>query len=273
MNLAICSLASGSSGNSYVIYSKRGALLIDAGISARRICQSLERLGIGPDALNAVLLTHEHSDHTRGLAALAKKTGAVLYASAETLKVLGSDFGFDARPIGRTDAIEIADMEVRSFAVSHDAADPVGYSVSSGGRCVSVISDTGIITEEIFEVMKRSNILVLETNHDESILRVGRYPYFLKQRILSDKGHLSNACAARALASALCEEREEREEGGGNGIGRRQVLLAHLSKENNFPEMALTTMENILEAEGFAFGKEVTVEVLPRSEISPVYSV
>ena len=270
MNLAICSLASGSSGNSYVIYSKRGALLIDAGISARRICQSLERLGISPDALNAVLLTHEHSDHTRGLAALAKKTGAVLYASAETLKALGTDLGFDARPIGRADAIEIADMEVRSFAVSHDAVDPMGYSVSSGGSCVSVISDTGIITEEIYEVIKRSNILVLETNHDESILRVGRYPYFLKQRILSDKGHLSNACAARALASALCEEREE---GGRNGISRRQVLLAHLSKENNFPEMALTTMENILEAEGFAFGKELTVEVLPRNEISPVYSV
>lgn len=267
MNLAICSLASGSSGNSYVIYSEGGCLLIDAGISAKQICEGLTKLGLSAQELDAVLVTHEHSDHIKGLAVLAKKTDACLYATSATLERIGGDVPFEKRSIEAGDCFMVADMEVRSFAVSHDAADPVGYSVSCSGCVVSVVTDTGVINGRILETMAESDILVLESNHDESILRVGSYPWFLKQRILGDKGHLSNDSAAKALAAVLKRERNE------GRLGKRQVLLAHLSKENNFPEMALATMENILEEEGVAAGSDIRVEVLPRTQISPVYSV
>ena len=266
MNLSICSLASGSSGNSYVIYSEGGALLIDAGISARQICQGLSGLGIEPSSLDAVLVTHEHSDHIKGLPVLAKKTGACLYGTQKTLERIDDKSIFTRHPIEAGESFTIADMEVRSFRVSHDAADPVGYSVTCRGSCISVVTDTGVVTPEIPDIMAKSDILVLESNHDESVLRVGSYPWFLKQRILGEKGHLSNDSAAKAVAGVL---RAEAEEGRRK---RRQILLAHLSRENNFPEMALMTMENILEEEGVQ-AAGITVEVLPRTEISPVYSL
>lgn len=267
MNLAICSLASGSSGNSYVIYSEGGCLLIDAGISARQICEGLSRLGLSAEKLDAVLVTHEHSDHIKGLTVLAKKTDACLYGTSATLECIGDGVLFKRHSIEAGDCFKIADMEVRSFAVSHDAADPVGYSVACSGSVISIVTDTGTVNGEILQTMAESDILVLESNHDESILRVGSYPWFLKQRILGDKGHLSNDSAAKALAVVLKREREE------GRLGKRQILLAHLSKENNFPEMALATMENILEEEEVAVGNDIRVEVLPRSQISPVYSV
>ncbi|MCQ2565441.1 MAG: MBL fold metallo-hydrolase [Clostridia bacterium] len=267
MNLALCSLASGSSGNSYVIYSDEGSLLIDAGISAKQICEGLSKLGLSAEDLNAVLVTHEHSDHIKGLAVLSKKTKACLYGTEATLECIGDEVLFQKHPIEAGESFMVADMEVRSFAVSHDAADPVGYSVSCSGSVISVVTDTGVVNGKILETMAESDILVLESNHDESILRVGRYPWFLKQRILGEKGHLSNDSAAKALAAVLKRERNE------GRLGKRQVLLAHLSKENNFPEMALATMENILEEEGVATGNDVRVEVLSRSQISPIYSV
>ena len=266
MNLAICSLSSGSSGNSYVIYSDKGALLIDAGISAKQICLGLDKLGIDPRRLDAVLVTHEHSDHIKGLPVLAKKTDACLYATSKTLECIEDKNEFTRHSIEAGDRFTIADMEVRSFAVSHDAADPVGYSVTCCGSCISVVTDTGVVTQDILEIMAKSDILVLESNHDESVLRVGSYPWFLKQRILGDKGHLSNDSAAKAIAGVLREEAKK------GCVKKRQLLLAHLSKENNFPEMALMTMENILEEEE-VHAADVKVEVLPRSEISPVYSV
>lgn len=266
MNLAICSLASGSSGNSYVIYSEGGALLIDAGISAKQICLGLDKLGLQAETLDAVLVTHEHSDHIKGLPVLSKKTDACLYATAGTIEGM-EETGFNTHPIEAGDVFTVADMKVRCFAVSHDAAEPVGYSVTCNGYCISIVTDTGVVNDEILRTMAASDVLVLESNHDESILRVGRYPWFLKQRILGEKGHLSNDSAAKSLALVLREERSS-----GN-LGKRQILLAHLSKENNFPEMALATMENILEEEGVPTGNDIKVDVLPRSQISPVYSV
>ena len=267
MNLAICSLASGSSGNSYVIFSDEGALLIDAGISAKQIAIRLESLGLCPGDIAAVLVTHEHADHTKGLAVLAKKHGLPVYATEGTACGLECRDGLDLHIIRAGEDLLLAGMDVHCFALSHDAAEPSGYSVSCQGKTVSVVTDTGIITPQIREAMAAADILVLESNHDENVLRVGKYPWFLKQRILGEKGHLSNDTAAQTLASVLKEQRR---------CGERltsQVLLAHLSSENNFPEMALTTMENILEQEGVIPGKNLRIEVLSRSEMSPVYRV
>lgn len=267
MNLAICSLASGSSGNCYVVYSEDGCILVDAGISAKQIREGLLKLGIGETDLKAVLVTHDHSDHVKGLGTLLKRTDAKIYANEKTFK------GIDA-PISEErwcgfetgSSFELAGMLVETFSVSHDTADPVGYSFSRGGKRISIVTDTGIVTPAVFGHIKSADILVLESNHDENILRMGRYPWFLKQRILGEKGHLSNEAAAFALAEALKQEKEA------GSVRDKMVLLAHLSKENNFPEMAMATMNNILEEKNL-LNRNLKIQILSRSDVSPIYFI
>ncbi len=264
MELAICSLASGSSGNSYLVRSEKTALLVDAGISSRQICLGLSELGLGAEDLSGVLITHEHSDHIKGVPTLLKRTDAALYATELTAGQIAAD---PSRVCTVTpgEVFDIGDIEVSCFSLSHDAADPVGYSFRNGGSTITVVTDTGCVTDEIMYFMQRADILVLESNHDVNMLRIGRYPWFLKQRILSDHGHLSNEAAAHALAELL------KAESAGGGLKQRQVLLAHLSRENNFPEMALATMENILQENGFTAGKETRIDILKRDEMSALY--
>lgn len=267
MDLAICSLASGSSGNCYLVRTPSAAVLVDAGISARQVKLRLEAMGLSLDDISAVLITHEHADHVKSLEALAKKTRAAICMSRGTYGALDFELDEDRLMLfSAGESFEIAGMDVRSFALSHDAAEPVSYSFGSGGRRLVIITDTGVVTEEIFEEAKDADILVLESNHDVNILRIGRYPWFLKQRIIGEKGHLSNDAAAEALADLLAEEKDA-------GLERdRIVLLAHLSKENNFPQMALTTVRNLLEERGLA-GRRTRIETLSRTETSPLYIV
>lgn len=263
-NLAICSLASGSSGNCYVVRTGNTVLLVDAGISYKQIRLGLEKLGIDSSDINGVLVTHEHSDHIKGLPTLIKQTGVKIYASSQTAELVSDDPDcvecFDPG-----ESFEIGDIRVSSFPVSHDAAQPVGYSLSSGEKNITLVTDTGIVTEEMKDYMQRSDILVLESNHDVNVLRMGPYPWFLKQRILSDHGHLSNEAAANALAELLKRESD------GGCPKERIVLLAHLSKENNFPEMAIATMENILQENGFVIGRDARVTALARTAMSPEF--
>ncbi len=267
MNLAICSLASGSSGNCYLVFSQQAAVLVDAGISARQTFSRTGTLGFGPDRIQAHLITHEHSDHIKGLAQLVKKTGAGIYASAGTIECFDEDLRSRSASLMPGDLLVIEDLEVECFRVSHDAADPVAYSFRSGGSKVCIITDTGYLSDDLLSRMEDADILVLESNHDENILRMGRYPWFLKKRILGEEGHLSNEAAAKGILHVLNAEKKA-------GISRRHtVLLAHLSKENNFPEMALTTVRNCLEQEGYYLGDRIRVEILPRDEQSPVYWV
>lgn len=263
MDLAICSLASGSSGNCYLIKSNRAAILVDAGISAKQIGLRLSALGMATEDICAVLITHEHSDHTKGISALSKIEGVNFYLNEKTLAGAGAlDLGESLRLFTTGESFEIEDINISSFHLSHDAADPSGFSFESGGKRISIVTDTGVVTEEIYENVKDSDILVLESNHDENILKMGRYPWFLKQRILSELGHLSNEAAADLLQK-ICR----------GSAKPRQILLAHLSAENNFPEMALATVNNILEAEGFPVGKDIKLSVLSRTEASPLYLV
>ncbi len=264
MDLSICSLASGSSGNCYAVASDSGLLLVDAGISARRITEGLKRNGFCTQ-VDGLLVTHEHSDHIKGIAVLAKKNVPV-YANEKTLKALwacGVETG-EVRVFETGSTFTAGGITVETFPVSHDCADPVGFAFCSGAKRAAIITDTGVVTDEIFRQMVLADILVLESNHDESVLRVGRYPWFLKQRILGERGHLSNDAAACALAEAVLESEPCHR--------NKQVLLAHLSKENNFPEMAAATMENVLRAHGIS-PRDVSVDILPRSEPGPVYEI
>lgn len=261
MGIRICSLASGSSGNCYVIWTNKTTLLVDAGISGRQIKERMSGLGLDLNDLSAVLITHEHSDHVKGLSALVK-FNTQIYASKKTLNEIDLEFEEElCRYIEEKDEFLIGDIKVQAFRTSHDAVDPLGFYFTSEGKSICLVTDTGCLNDEITNFMAASDIIVLESNHDENILKMGSYPWFLKQRILSDKGHLSNETSALALAKIVASENSEKV---------RLVLLAHLSKENNFPEMAKATMENILK-ENDCKMRSCIIRVLPRNEVSEIY--
>ena len=261
MSLRICSLASGSSGNCYVIWTEDTVLLVDAGISGKQIRERMQSIGKSCENVDAILITHEHSDHIKGLSALIKNNRRI-YASRKTLSATKLEFneGFCSY-INAGEDFSIGDIRVRAFRTSHDAIDPMGFIFASGGSAICIVTDTGCLNDEIKAFMKEAGIIVLESNHDENILKMGPYPWFLKQRILSDKGHLSNETSANALAEIIASESSEK---------KRLVLLAHLSKENNFPEMAEATMENILREKGCK-ANACILRVLPRNEVSEIY--
>ena len=268
MNLSICSLASGSSGNSYLVRSDSTALLVDAGISAKQIKERLGELGLEICDISGILITHEHSDHIKGLGALLKNNRIKIFANKETLFKAGIDpLESDTFKFESGDSFAVGDITVTSFSVSHDADNPVGYYFEKNGCKISIVTDTGMVTDSVIKAMSHADILVLESNHDENVLKMGRYPWFLKQRILGPKGHLSNEAASEALSEVLKDEKLS------GTLNPRMILLAHLSKENNFPEMAIMTMKNYLEEVGILLNREVTVEALPRSARSKSYFV
>ena len=264
MALTFCSFSSGSSGNCYLVKSDRTAILIDAGISGRRILDSLKRAEVGPGDVKAVLVTHEHSDHVKSLRVINKKLpGAVTYANIGTWECINGLVDEKRSIVFKTgEEFLIDDIKVKAFNILHDAAEPVGYTLSRGESKIGILTDTGRLSEEIYEEIKEADLLVLEANHDVEMLRVGRYPWFLKQRILGEKGHLSNVDAAGAICRLLA--------GGGKS---RRILLAHLSRENNFPEMAYQTVKNLLEENSCCIEKNVCINIIEREEMSALFTV
>lgn len=243
--MRVISIGSSSSGNSYIVQAGSKNLLIDVGLSATKILGALTQCGIEPEAVDAVLLTHEHIDHVRSVRAIARKCpNADFYASRGT--VAGCE-NFRYVPeqrleiLRRGDIIEFGDVRVRCYGLSHDANEPIGYSIIADGEQLTVVTDTGVVTEEIFSEMRAADILVMEANHEENILMYGDYPYSVKMRILSDHGHLSNVYAAEVLARLL-ENRGDRVP---------DIMLAHLSEKNNTPYQARLTIENILKECGY----------------------
>ena len=257
--LSLTTLASGSSGNCMLVSDGETHILIDAGISARRITKSLRELGVEPGRLSGILITHEHSDHICGLATLTKQFAVPVYASRGTGRQLCYRIAFledHLRPFTAGGDLAIGGLAVGTFPTPHDTAESVGYTVSAGGRKAAVVTDLGRVTEEVARGIRGANLLVAETNYDPDWLQSGPYPSYLKARIQGDWGHLSNQAGADLACSAV-----------ENGTGT--VILAHLSKENNTPARAYDTVRMAMEHRGIRPGVDVRLEVAPRSEAGP----
>ncbi|HIT31440.1 MAG TPA: MBL fold metallo-hydrolase [Candidatus Enterenecus stercoripullorum] len=256
--LKMATLASGSSGNCAVVSDGKVHILLDAGISARRILQGLRELGLEGGQLAGILLTHEHSDHVGGLAVLCRQLNVELYATPGTARQIcyrtaGLEDRF--RVFDPGEAFALGDLIVGSFATSHDCACPVGYVVTDGRRRLALCTDTGKVTAQAARAIRGSDLLIGEFNYDLDMLRAGSYPASLKERILGDQGHLSNEMGGKLAAWAVEQ-------------GTRRVVLAHLSKENNDPETARKAAHQAIEGVGARIGKDVSVSVAPRSENS-----
>ena len=273
MSLLFCSFSSGSSGNCYLVKTEKTAVLIDAGISASRIRNGLFRTDTSEESVKALFLTHEHHDHITGARVLLKKLAKTkVYASFGTMEgtirhdrnqklSFEKEINEDRRIGIDPDApISIDDMKISAFGTMHDSKEPFGYLVMSGKKSIAIITDTGYVTEEMIYNIADADVLVLEANHDMELLRSGSYPHYLKQRILSDHGHLSNNQTADVLLRVL-EYRKK----------KRVVLLAHLSGENNTPAIAERTVLSALAREGHYTGSDLYMGVLHRDEASLLY--
>ncbi|MGE5544675.1 MAG: MBL fold metallo-hydrolase [Bacillota bacterium] len=249
-------LASGSSGNAIFFELGHTRLLIDAGISARRIERGLASIGIKAGDLDAILITHEHTDHISGVEVLARKHHLPVYARPRTWNMLRFKDKLDRDCRWELpDSMGIGQVEVVPFPISHDAADPVGFCLYYHRSKYVVATDLGVVTPVVREAMAYADTVVLETNHDLDMLNSGPYPFYLKRRISSAVGHLSNSDAADLLT----------------GIPRKssmQVFLAHLSRQNNLPELAERTVSQRLQEHGCEVGYEVILHMTYPDQIS-----
>ena len=227
--MRLCSIASGSSGNCIYVGTDATHLLVDTGISGKRVEEGLKSLNLTGRDVDGILITHEHSDHISGLGVISRKYGIPIYATKGTLEAIASvKNGPDSslfHEIKEDVRFTIKDMTVYPMRISHDAAQPVAYKFGFGDKRIAVCTDIGIFNDYTVECLKGMDALLLEANHDVNMLQVGPYPYYLKQRILGDRGHLSNENAGRLLNRILTDK-------------TKSIVLGHLSQENNHPELA-----------------------------------
>ena len=265
--MRLCSIASGSSGNCIYVGSDATHLLVDVGISGKKIESGLNSLGLGGNDLDGILITHEHSDHISGLGVLARKYEIPIYATRGTItairrtKNLGNLDDDLFREIKEDSKFTIKDLTVNPMRISHDAAQPAAYRFSYGSQKVAVCTDLGIYNDYTVECLKGMDALLIEANHDVNMLQVGPYPYYLKQRILGDRGHLSNENSGRLLSRILHDRLQA-------------IVLGHLSKENNLPELAYEAVRmEITMGDNPYNANDFRLMVADRSEVSPVINI
>ena len=223
-------LGSGSKGNAVLIECGDTRVLVDAGFSARRLAERMRSIGVAPESVNALVLTHEHSDHVSGVEAAVKRWSWSVYGTQGTLAGLSHvPTGATAFQAGET--LVVGSITLETVRVSHDATDPVAYVASStcSGMRAAIVTDLGVVTEQVRAAVQHADVMVVESNHDEAMLRNGPYPYHLKRRIAGTHGHLSNVAAGRLVCEAAHR-------------GLQHVVLGHLSETNNTPEVALDSM-------------------------------
>ncbi len=251
MALSIAPLFSGSKGNCIYVGTENAGVLVDAGFSCVRIQTELKKAGLSMEQIRGIVVTHEHNDHIAGLGATSRKYNIPVYANAQTWEQIHAKAGeidrSNMRVIEEEDFF-IQDLCVQPFKISHDAARPFGYSISAGNKKVSIMTDLGKVTEHIYGVAEGSSIVLLESNHDVGMLQMGKYPYALKQRILSTKGHLSNEDAAVAAFRLAT-------------LGVKGILLGHISENNNFEKLAYQTVSGYLEQNGVKVGRHIALAV------------
>ncbi|WP_086347309.1 MBL fold metallo-hydrolase [Candidatus Enterococcus clewellii] len=243
-------LASGSTGNSLFIETKEKKILVDAGLSGKKITSLLAEVGRTPDELDAVLVTHEHRDHIHGVGVLARKYKLDVYANEKTWQAMDPLIGHVALEqkhifeMGKV--LTMGDMDVESFGVSHDAAAPQFYRFHKENKSFVILTDTGYCSDHVRGIVRDADAYLIESNHDLGMLRAGAYPWSLKQRILGDQGHLSNDDGALVMADVI-------------GPNTKRIYLGHLSKENNMKELAQMAMESILKEYGLGVGHTFNV--------------
>lgn len=235
-NLKISVLASGSSGNSIYIETDTTKLLIDCGLTGKKTEGLLRQINRQPEDLDAILVSHEHSDHIHGVGVMSRKYNLDIYANEKTWQAMGKKIGkikTEHKYLFNVDELKtIGDIDILSFGISHDAIDPQFYTVQKNDKQFVILTDTGYVSDRMRAALKNADAYLIESNHDMSMLRMGKYPWSLKQRILSDKGHLSNEEGALAMADMI-------------GDKTKRIYLGHLSKENNMKELAYDTVEEL----------------------------
>lgn len=265
--MEICSIASGSSGNCIYVGNDNTHVLIDAGISGKRIEEGLNKIGLSTKDLDGILITHEHVDHIAAIGVLSRKYEIPLYATKGTFEGV-----LNGKSIGKIDTglfnvvkaeqeFSIEDLTVKPIQVSHDANEPVAYRIEYGNSAVGVCTDLGTYDERTVKGFAGVNALLIEANHDVNMLQVGSYPYYLKQRILGDKGHLSNENCGRLLCRLLHDD-------------MKAIYLGHLSHENNLAELAYEAVRlEILMDECEYKPNDFEIKVAKRGEISDLIAV
>lgn len=267
MPFCFCPLRSGSSGNSLFVEGGRTRVLVDAGLSGRMIERALCDLSVSPDTLQAILITHEHSDHIKGAGILSRRYDVPVYATESTWLAMEEkpDFSGIALKNRRVFVPEedfyIGDLAVSPFPIPHDAADPVGFALMHRGKKICVATDLGHIAAGWMKALVDSDLLLMESNHDPDMLRSHmRYPAMLKRRILGAKGHLSNEDCGLAISRLVKK-------------GLCNVILGHLSGETNTPELAKQTVCSVLVNEGIRPGIDVQVDMALRDQMGKLYQV
>lgn len=256
--MTIKTLASGSSGNCSLLSTESGHLLIDAGISMRKIKNYLSICGLGLDDISGILVTHEHSDHISGLPMLIKHAKIPVYATRTVASSIRAGACVEGlvNELKAGEAFPICGVTVRAFNTPHDSSDSVGFRIE-GSVSLGYCTDLGYLTDEVLEGLDSVDIAVIECNHDIDLLKRGPYPYHLKRRILSDRGHLSNRICAELSARLVSQ-------------GTADIILAHLSKENNIPALAEREVTSRLTAEGFTRDRDYRLYIAPAEGICQI---
>ena len=231
--LNFCSLYSGSSGNSLFVETENTRLLIDAGVSSKKIENALDGLNINPSSIDGILITHEHSDHTQGLGTFSRKFNIPVFVNSKTLDNMPKQrdklIAENIKNFEVGDNFNINDLKISSFSIPHDAANPCGFNISNGSKTISIATDIGHMTNDILKMLEECEFLMLESNYDPEVLKCSSYPYILKTRIAGPNGHLPNEIAGKTISHLL-------------KCNLKQAMLGHLSKESNFPELAYKTV-------------------------------
>lgn len=265
--MRLCSIASGSSGNCVYVGSDTTHLLMDVGISGKRTEAGLAELGLTMKDIDAICITHEHADHISGLGVLLRKYEVPVYATRGTLEAIKSTSSLGQideslfRVVAPDERCTIKDISLYPVRTSHDAADPVAYRIDYDGRRIGLVTDLGCYNDYTVECLRNLDLLYLEANHDVHMLQVGPYPYYLKQRILGERGHLSNEAAGKLLSRLLHDNMQA-------------IVLGHLSKENNLPELAYESVRVEVTMSDTAYkGSDFPLYVAKRDEVSKVIEV
>ena len=234
-----CSLYSGSSGNSLFVESQNTKILVDAGVSCKKIEKALEDIDVNPSTLDGILITHEHTDHVQGLGTLSKKFDLPVFVNQETLDAMPTQkdkiSDKNIKTFKVTEKFEIGDLTINPFSIPHDAANPCGFNIYKDDKKISIATDIGHITNSILKELEESLFIMLEANYDPNVLKCSTYPFNLKTRIAGPTGHLSNEMAGKTISYLIKS-------------GLKNAMLGHLSKESNFPELAYkTVVDELLE--------------------------